>query len=168
MQQALYDRLKVITDNLRELSAAVYRDTQEISASGDHIEIVKHFVQVRAVVELVKDSRESLKEMEDVLSRETIPEVFKQVREKTGARPPFYIEGVGRASVSHRYSCTMIEKEKAIDWLKANGHGGIVIETVNSQTLSSFSKSLLEGDGKELPADLFKVGTTPYTSITKA
>jgi len=44
-------------------------------------------------------------------------------------------------------------KEELFNWLKGNGYGALVKETVNSQSLSSFTKELLE-ERDELPAGL--------------
>jgi len=60
-----------------------------------------------------------------------------------------------------------LDKDAGLNWLRANGHEGIIIETVNSSTLSAFAKSQLEEEGVDLPDDIFKIGTSPYTSITK-
>ena len=76
--------------------------------------------------------------------------------------------GIGRVTVSHRFSCSMLDKERGMKWLKDEGHGSIVQETVNSSTLAAFAKDITVNQGGSLPEDLFKVGTAPYTSITKA
>ncbi len=150
-----------ITDLIRE-------ETDQIVASGDHVEIIKHFSHARAAAESVKEARKTLEQMSDHLSRVVIPDTIKSLRERTGEKPPFNIEGVGRVTVSYRFSCTMTDKPAGLDWLRANGHEGLIQETVNSSTLSAFGKDMLENQGKELPEEIFKTSTSPYTSITKA
>lgn len=59
------------------------------------------------------------------------------------------------------------KKEEAIAWLKNNGHGDLITETVNASALTSYAMSLLEQDGKELPSDLFKSFDKSSTSVTK-
>lgn len=152
---------------LDSVTKRVSADTNEVIAGNNHVEIIKHFNDMRIATELTKAARESLTKMTDHLSKDVIPDVFKHLAETTGEKPPFVIEGVGRVTVSHRFSCSMPDKEQGIGWLKDHGHGGIVQETVNSSTLAAFAKNLLEVEGKELPPELFKVGTSPYTSITK-
>lgn len=45
-------------------------------------------------------------------------------------------------------------KEELIDWLKQNGCGDMVKETVNAGTLSSWAKELREANDGEIPEDL--------------
>lgn len=163
MRQATFDQIQSLVKSLHLTTMMIREDTDTVVPTNDHIAIIKHYDHVRLAAAQIKEAREALKDMEDRLSREVVPDVMKLHNVKT-----ITIEGVGRVTVSHRYSCSMLDKELGIMWLKDNGHGGIVQETVNSSTLAAFSKNLLEEEGKELPEDIFKVGTSPYTSITKA
>lgn len=168
MKDETLDWLDRVTKGLAQVSNAIRHETNEVVASGDHIEVIKHFNQVRLAAEQIKECREALNDMSDNLSRVTIPDIIANLKERTGEKPPFNIEGVGRVSVSYRFSASMVDKEAAFAWLRGHGHEGIIQETVNSSTLSAFAKNLLETDGIELPPEAFKVGTSPYTSITKA
>lgn len=167
MKEQTLRRLCNICSQLEQIAADIRAETDEVVATKDHIEVIKHYSLVRTATEITKNSREAIKGIEDNLSRVYIPDIVADLKQRTGQKPPFVIEGVGRATVSYRYSCTMLDRERGIDWLKTNGYPELVQETVNAQTLAAFSKSLLEDEGKELPDDIFKVGTTPYTSITK-
>lgn len=168
MHQKTLEYLEKGVAQLDRIVKLIREETDQVVASGDHIEIIKHFNHVRQANELVKEGRKSLDNMSDHLSRVVVPDTVKDLKERTGEKPPFNIDGVGRVSVSYRFSCSMIDKDKGIEWLRSEGHGGIVQETVNSSTLASFAKNLLEVDGIELPDDKFKISTSPYTSITKA
>lgn len=168
MKEETLDWLDRVTKGLVQVSNAIRQETNEVVASGDHIEVIKHFNLVRIAAEQIKECREALNDMSDNLSRVAIPDIIANLKERTGEKPPFNIEGVGRVTVSYRFSASMVDKEAAFGWLRANGHEGIIQETVNSSTLSAFAKNLLETDGIELPPEAFKVGTSPYTSITKA
>lgn len=168
MKDETLEWLGRVTKGLVQVSEAIRQETNEVVGSGDHIEVIKHFNQVRLAAEEIKECREALNAMSDNLSRITIPDIIANLKERTGEKPPFNIEGVGRVTVSYRFSASMVDKEAAFEWLRDNGHEGIIQETVNSSTLSAFAKNLLETDGIELPPEAFKVGTSPYTSITKA
>ena len=168
MREETIEWLQRVTKGLQQVSAQIRTDTNEVIASGDHVEVIKHFNTIRLAAEEIKEAREAINDMSDNLSRITIPDLFANLKERTGQKPPFNIEGVGRVTVSYRFSASMVDKETAFNWLRANGHEGIIQETVNSSTLSAFAKNLLETDGIELPPEAFKVGTSPYTSITKA
>ncbi len=148
---------------LNKTAEMVRTDTAEAVASNDHVSVIKHYDQVRKLTDQIKEAREALDEMEKKLSREQVPEVMRAHNVKT-----ITIEGVGRVSLSNRWSCSMLDKEAGFEYLRANNAGGLIIETVNSQTLAAYAKDLSTEKGVELPADVFKTGIMTYTSITKA
>ena len=61
----------------------------------------------------------------------------------------------------------MPDKSAGMDWLRVTGNEGLIIETVNAQTLAAFAKTQALA-GSPLPDDTFTVGVAPYTSITRA
>jgi hypothetical protein len=138
----------------------VRQDTDEV-ISQDHIAVIKHYDQLRHLTAKIKESREALEQIEMKLSREQVPEALRahNIRSIT-------VEGVGRVSLGTRWSASMPDKEAGFDWLRNNGHGGIIIETVNAQTLGALAKDLAT-DGIELPTDTFHTNVMTYTSITK-
>jgi len=154
--------LNTLVQHLQSVASIIREETTAVVNSGDHIAIIKHFNDVRIAAELAKEAREALNDISDQLSREFVPNALRSKDIKT-----ITVEGVGRVTVSHRFSCSMLDKDKGIKWLQDNGHGGLVQLTVNSSTLAAFARNLIEEEGKELPDDLFKVGATTYTSITK-
>jgi hypothetical protein len=98
------------------------------------------------------------------LSRGTIPEMMQEqgVRSMT-------LDDLGyRFTVSQRFSCSMPDKDAGMKWLRENGLGDLIQETVNSGTLSSAMKRLIENEGREPPADYFNTNYMSYTSATKA
>lgn len=147
------------------VTAAEYirNDTAEVVATQDHIAIIKHFAALRALTEEIKEAREALDEMEKRLSREQVPEVMRAHGIKT-----ITVEGVGRVSLSNRWSCSMIDKPLGLDYLRNSGNGSLIQETVNSNTLAAFAKNLNDEEGKELPGEIFKTSIMTVTSITKA
>jgi len=149
--------------NLIDTVRVVRRDTNELVELDDHIEFIKHYAKLRAITEQIKESREALDELERKLSREYVPDAMRARNIKT-----ITIEGVGRVSLSNRWSCSMVDKQLGMQYLRDTGNGGLIIETVNAQTLASFAKDLNDNKGEELPSDLFKTGIMTVTSITKA
>jgi hypothetical protein len=76
------------------------------------------------------------------------------------------LDDIGRVTVNVKWSATMIDREKGMEWLRDTGNQGLIIETVNAGTLTTFAKD--EALAKRpLPSDLFKVGTAQHISITK-
>ncbi len=57
-------------------------------------------------------------------------------------------------------SATGGQKEEMMQALKANGHGSLVTETVNANTLASFCKEQMAANDDELPKWLSDVVTT--------
>lgn len=154
--------LDEILKELATVADEMSRETESIK-DGDHIELIRHFNTVSKAYDALSTGKKAINDIYDRLSRDYVPEALRRVGVKT-----VNVVGVGRVSISNRYSCSMLDKEAGITWLKDHNYAGLVQETINSSTLAAFSKNLLETEGKELPPNLFKTGTTPYTSITKA
>ena len=125
--------------------------------------MVRHFVDLRDINEDIKIVRKSLELIEDRLSHSEIPDHFKRMNIKTVT-----YEDIGRVSVGHKWSCSIIDKQVGFQWVRENGHSGLIIETINSSTLAAFAKNLSETENKSLPPDKFVTSINPYTSITKA
>lgn len=147
---------------LQRVGEIIIAETNEVIAQGDHIDIVRHFDVSRLAIEDIKVAREALQEMVDNLSRVVIPDAFRIAGIKTTT-----IIGVGRVTISNRFSCSIIDKAAGYNWLRETGNGSLIQETVNSSTLAAFAKNLMEEEGKELPAEIFKTSILPTTSITK-
>lgn len=160
-------QISSLSNLLRTLGRTLARETEEVRATNDHVEIIKHFNHIRIAAEEVKEAREDLAKITDFLSKDVIPDVVRELRERTGEKPPFSIEGVGRVSIATRISCSILDKPKGYQWLRDTGNGSLIQETVNSSTLSAFAKSYVEDEGKDLPEDIFKMSSMSYTSITK-
>lgn len=148
-----------------ELAGLMRADTSEAVATNDPVTIIKHWAAFRSATEQLSEIRKALDEIEVQLGRQYIPDVMRAANIKT-----ITIEGVGRASLSQRWSCSIVAEPKKIghDWLREQGHGALVQETVNSSTLASFAKSLSVDEGKELPEEIFKTSIMTTTSLTKA
>jgi len=163
MQTATMALMLEALRTVQDAANAIEHDT--ITAiEGDKESLIKHFVEVREVNEAVKLARDLLKGIEDRLSYSHIPDALRRDKVKF-----IFIEDIGRVSIGHRWSASIIDGQKpaAWDWLKSTGNGSLIIETVNSSTLAGFAKNRVETEGKDLPPDIFKVSVNPYTSITK-
>jgi hypothetical protein len=161
MRQETVDKLEQALRDIKEAAQMVNDDTNSVLAGRDHLELVVHFDKLRTANEDVKQARKALDIMSDRLSHSEIPDRFRELRIKT-----ITVEGVGRVSIGHRWSCSIIDKQVGFQYLREQGDGGLIIETVNAQTLAAHAKDLVENQGKELPADKFKTSLMPYTSIT--
>lgn len=76
--------------------------------------------------------------------------------------------------ISTKYSASMPDREVGYAWLRDNGYGDVIGETVNAGTLASLCKSMVLDDGVDVPADIidFKsyntTGSSKYTPKLKA
>lgn len=168
MQPATLKALDAVISGLETVTGAIRQDTEKVLLTNDPIEVVKHFDALRKSQERVKVARKALEEMADDLSIVKIPLLFGNKSVKT-----MNIEGVGRVTVAYRWNASIIDDPKkgkkiGMDWLRKNGAASLITETVNAQTLAAYAKELFESKEQDLPAELFKVGQAPYTSITKA
>ena len=161
MEQDTRERFIYTCRLLTGLASAIREETNTAVASNDHIKVIKHYDQLRQVNALIKESREALSQIEEQLSREYVPDAMRAHNVRT-----ITIEGVGRVSLGTRWSASMPDKQSGFEWLRGNGHGGVIQETVNAQTLGALAKEL-NGDGHELPAPTFTTNIMTYTSITK-
>ena len=162
MQDKTIFELGQVCGALSRLASQVKIETAEVVGTNDHVQVITHYNFLRIIAEQVKVARESLKEIEERLSREYVPDVMRSSGIKNVT-----IDGIGRVSLGTRWSASMPDKEAGMQWLRENGHGGLIIETVNSSSLAAFAKELNEA-GRELPSPEFKTSTMTYTSITKA
>jgi hypothetical protein len=99
-----------------------------------------------------------------MLKEKTIPERFESEDLKT-----ITLDKIGfRFTVSSqlRASIKKDKKAEAYEWLRENGLGDIIQETVNSSTLSALAKDLLS-QAKELDDELFNSQYYDNTSMTK-
>jgi hypothetical protein len=136
------------------------RDTQELVQHADIPTIVTHFAVFRDTVKDLAAKVAALQKHVDGLSYETLPTLFTNQDVKT-----ITVQGVGRVSINVRWSATMLDKERGMEWLRETGNEGLIISTVNAGTLSSFAKAETLA-GHPLPDSLFKVGTAQHVSIT--
>jgi hypothetical protein len=98
-----------------------------------------------------KDELEaSLKDVNGVirtLSEETLPRLMEDLEQDS-----FRVPNVGTVFLQQKVYANVKadDREKFHAWLRENGHGDIIKETVHPQTLTAFAKEQL-GEGKPLP-----------------
>jgi len=161
MRTETVKHLSEVCKLLTDLTGFVRDETTEAIASNDHVTVIKHYDQLRQITAQIKEAREALGQIEEKLSREQVPDVMRAHNIKN-----ITIEGVGRVTLGRRWSASMPDKEAGFEWLRGNGHGGVIQETVNAQTLGALAKEMNE-EGEELPAPTFTTNVMTYTSITK-
>lgn len=169
MKQDTLNRFQAAIREFTDLSTIIAVETREVHSSGDLHEAIRHYRDVRDGMDLIKKGKEVLEELKAVLSSDIVPDLMATAKVKT-----INLTDVGRVTVSGRFSASIIDREDTEhpkqaghDWLRNNNAGSLVKDTVNSSSLAAFAKDYVENQGRELPDDVFKVGITRTTSITK-
>lgn len=152
----------VVEQRLNLLLLDIQQATDEAVATNDLATVASHFQELRNKIGLIEDALKPISSHVEQISRDILPTMFMNKGMKTGN-----FVGIGRVTINTRWSASMINPLKAIEWLKAEGNGGVVKETVHHETLGAMAKEAAAA-GKPMPSDLFKIGTSSYTSVTKA
>src|SRR5262245_64905471 len=162
MTPTLLAQFEHAVKNLTEIAGDIRGETNAVVSTQDHVQVIKHYDSLRKVNAVIKECKDALSKIEERLSREQVPDVMRlqNIRSTT-------IEGVGRVSLGTRWSASMLDKEMGLKWLRDNGNGGVIQETVNAQTLGALAKEL-SSQNIDLPQDRFTTSVMTYTSITKA
>lgn len=92
---------------------------------------------------------------------EIIPDAMAQEEMTTAT-----VAGVGRLGLTVDAWVSLKDKDAGFRWLRDNGHGDIVIETVNASTLKAFLKDC-KLRGEEFPEDIFKFDPYTRASLTR-
>lgn len=70
-------------------------------------------------------------------------------------------------SILDKMSASMVDKEKGFEWLRANGLGDLISETVNAGTLASAMRNMILDQGIDPPPEIIKVTSYKATSVNK-
>lgn len=130
--------------------------------TGSLPDILHFFESERDKYDALDGCRKRLNALIENMSREDIPEMMRDA----GVRTITLDDIKRRFTVAQRFNASMPDKDIGMAWLRENGAGALIQETVNAQTLSSWAKNRIEEEGLDLPADKFKVSTMAYTSST--
>lgn len=163
---AVAERLSQADAAFRQISAQLADAIAEMGTSDELPEVCRAYKALDDAYKGMDTSRKAVYAQLESISRETIPELLSE------AKVTNITVEIGdlkyRFGKSQRVSVSMADKDAGMDWLRENGGAGIIMETVNSGTLSSFAKDFVKEKGMDLPDNLFKTSTLIYTSVTKA
>jgi|2_EtaG_2_1085320.scaffolds.fasta_scaffold01111_6 hypothetical protein len=136
----------------------------EASKTEKTADILDAFYQIKTIGERAAELAKSINKVRSFVKEVIIPERFEAEDIKTvtldelGQR--FTVSSQLRASIKGDM------KEEAYTWLRADGLGDIIKETVNSSTLSATARSYV-AENKEFPEELFNLQVFSNTSMTK-
>lgn len=126
------------------------------TTTGELSQLVEEQVGLKTQIDQLEDDLRSLKQRYDDLRMRRLPDLMNAL-DLVGpdGKASFTHASGARVHLTHRVRAH-VPAELQPDffaWLRANGHGGLIKETVHAQTLGSFAKELLE-NGRPLPPNL--------------
>ena len=121
---------------LDKLLHDIEQETQAVVQQNDIQTAITHYAAFRDLLDSLKERTSALERHAQSLSYQTLPTMFTNQNVKT-----INVVGVGRVTINVRWNATMHDKEQGMEWLRATGNGGLIIETVNAGTLTSFARA---------------------------
>lgn len=167
------DHIKTITEHATALSLGAGRVSERAAETRIAIDAIRDEKKTtdaaRALFYLkqahkdLDDARKQFYHLVDFLEKGVVPEML----ENDGV-DMVRIPDIGRSfSKQNKMSASFIDKDAGFEWLRGQGHGDIITETVNAQTLSAFVRNLILEEGIDPPEDIVKVSQYNTTSMTK-
>lgn len=158
-----------LSESAADLKSVMFRVQSEFEEArkGKLPEALRLWYEISQQYEELDKARKELYAQIEQMSRATLPEMLDESDVKTitleldGGRKV-------RFTKNARVSCSMVDKEGGMNWLRESGNEALIQETVNSSTLSAFAKQYIEDEGRDLPPEMFKMSTLNYISATKA
>lgn len=165
--QIVADRLRAGARATQEIGQQFVATLDALKKEGNLTETCRAYKALKDAYEFLDSERKEVYKTLEEMSRAVIPEMLETAEVSNITLD--YGEGLKyRFGKNQRLTASVLDKEAAMDWLPKNGGEGLIQPTINSSSLSSFAKEFVATKGKDLPSDIFKVGTMTVTSITKA
>ena len=127
------------------------------------VELVHEMSDIRKKKDSLEDALKEINEEFDFLRITKIPTVMRD-----DGVDRLSVSGVGRVSITAdlHVSIKADQKEAFYDWLRDNGRGDLISETVNASTLKAAVKRMFQS-GEIVPEELLNVSPFERASITK-
>lgn len=134
-----------------------------LNVNSSYAELAARLAELRDQISSKESEVSLLKQERDILQKKVLPE-------KMGAdgMKNITITGVGRLSIRPDMQVSVLAENRMLlqRWLKDNGFGELVVETINSSTLKAFVKEQV-GEGNDLPFDLINIHAFEQVTLTK-
>lgn len=136
----------------------------ELKYSGENATgLIKSMSTLKEKLDKLRAEKTAIQKEYDYLRLNCLPGAMDEEELDT-----LTVTGVGRVSLTSDLYASIPAgtKPEAWQWLRDNGHGYLIVETVNAGSFKAACKQMIK-KGEQIPEDLFKI--TPYTraSITK-
>lgn len=154
------DALAVITqfaDNLEKWADDTKENPPEL------VDLAKAYFTLKNGYEAIDAQRKRIYHVVDMLNKHLIPTQL----EKAGLDMIRVPEIERSFSPRLQISASLIDKERGMEWLRKEGKGDLIQETVNSSTLASFVRNMIIDEGIDPPEDIVKVSQYYTTGVAK-
>ena len=151
-----------MTGRIDQLGEAIARMTALVNDNPPTTaaEAAQVYITVKTLDEQLEETAKALGALKQHLQYTLVPARFSD----EGISTITTLDGT-RATISTLVRASIADKDRGYNWLRENGLGDLIVDTVNASTLSAVAKRMME-EGNELPDDLFTVRTVSNTSIT--
>lgn len=138
--------------------------TVEAIDPGDINTLLKAFKLLDDQITEMSMLQTELKKVFDKLDKKTLPEMFQRLEIDS-----IKIGGYNFILSTNLFaSIPEAKHQKGFDWLKDNGYGALIKETVHARSLASVVKSYIETTAVEPPDDVMTIHRQTAISIRKA
>ena len=151
--------------SIHKAVARIDSEGREAITQDNPAELVRHYADLREWAVFLRDAVAQLSKMEQAMSYEIIPLAFDRAGIKN-----IKVIGYGLVSLTRRWACSILEgkKEAGLAYLRDQGQGGMIIETVPAPTLTAWAHAVTDETGVEPPPDIFKTSVTRSVSLRKS
>jgi hypothetical protein len=148
---------------LETARAAIFAEAESAITVNEPPDLVRFYADMREELEAMADTISEFNKLEKDLSYTRVPACFdahgiENVR----------VAGYGLVGLNRRWSCSILDKPKGYQYLRNNGQGGMIQETVNAMTLGAWAREEVEEKGVEPPDDVFKTSVARYVSLRRS
>ncbi len=159
-----WDNIDMVVNALSELVQEIDKELNEDDFKRMHpVDLTHEMSCLRDVSKTIGASKAVFTKLYDHIRFNALPNKM----EEEGLEG-FTVTGIGRVSLTSDIAVTIPAKLKlqAYEWIVDEGHGDLITETINAQTLASFVKKQMR-DGLTVPDKLFSIRPFTRATITK-
>ena len=143
-----------------ERAKALLDEEAQTAITQDPPELIRFYADHREQAERLSAVTAEMNKLKDALSYIHIPAAFD-----TAGIQNVRVVGYGLVSLNRRWSCSMLNKDQGLAYLRGAGQGGMIIETVPAPTLGAWAHAVTDETGREPPDDIFKTSIARYVSL---
>lgn len=148
---------------LQRVNVALETEAAGVTLLDEPPDMVRFYADLREQAERLRETLATVSKMEREFSYTLIPACFDRAGIKN-----VNVVGYGRVGLTHRWSCSMLNKETAFAYLREHGQGGMIIETVAAPTLGAWAGAQVRETGVEPPEDIFKTSVARSVSLERS